>query len=148
MRLGEKLIEIFDNDNNAIAAHARLSGIHKTATLQAHYPPEKTAVARFEIRHARTAAEIIGPHTVQLIEALIAGDHPFRHLRRIQGFLRMSPRYSKESLEYAARQAVQFQRLRLSYLRQCADYFTNGGIKSQSKSGVAPERQSHEIHLA
>lgn len=74
---------------------------------------------------ARKEAERIGPATTKLVEALVEGDYPLKHLRRIQGILRLhsSRHVSTEALEYACEQAAKFARPRLNYVKACAEHF-------------------------
>jgi len=50
-------------------------------------------VARFEVHHAQHHAKQLGPHVEKLVDELFSGSHPLRHLRRVQGILRLAKRY-------------------------------------------------------
>jgi transposase len=133
VRLTEKMVEIFSEDSQPIAAHSRLTGIGKFATYDSHYPEKKLSVARFEVHHAKA-------------QALFATDHPLRHLRRVQGILRLATRYpiTLEALNHACAQALLFNKTRLSYIKDCALYFLSHG---QRPTLIAPSRQADTIHL-
>jgi hypothetical protein len=68
-------------------------------------------VARFEVHHAKAQAQ-------KLVDKLFATDHPLRHLRRVQGILRLAKRYpiTLEALNHACAQALLFNKTRLSYI--------------------------------
>src|SRR5271170_4026761 len=102
------MVEVYDEENAAIAVHSRLYGNDRVVTLESHYPEEKVGIARFEIKHAKAQAEKIGPETLKLVEELINHDFPLKYLRRIQGIVRLfhSGRVTRLSLEYACRQAL------------------------------------------
>ncbi len=119
VRITEKLVEIFSKDGEPTAVHARILGKGRFSTDLRHYPQEQQGVRRFELKHAQQDAEKIGPKTTELVESLISSSYPLRYLRRIQGILRLaqSNRVSPRSLEYAAAQALLFNKPRLNYKR-------------------------------
>ena len=84
-RITSKLIEVFDQDLNPLCAHMRLFGREIYSTEEAHYPEQKLAVAQYSVRAATREAEKIGPEVQRLVELLLAGNAPLRHLRRVQG---------------------------------------------------------------
>jgi transposase len=146
VRLTEKTVEVFSEDSQPIAAHARLSGIGQFSTFDAHYPEAKVSVARFEVHQAKEQAKRISPSVEKLIEDLLSGFHPLRHLRRVQGILRLIPSHqvSREALDYACSQALIFKKTRLAYIRACAVYFDKNGLKPKL---VTPERSPENVHL-
>jgi transposase len=85
VRLSEKMVEVFNEDSQPLAAHGRLHGTGKFSTFDAHYPEHKLSVARFEVRHGKEQAKKLGPNVEKLVEQLFDNDHPLRHLRRVQG---------------------------------------------------------------
>jgi len=146
VRLTEKMVEVFDDNSQPITAHARLNGYGKFSTFDAHYPEAKVSVARFEVHHAREQAKRIGPNVEKLIDILTSGEHPLRHLRRVQGILRLirSHQVSIEALDYACAQGLAFRKTRLAYLKACAMHFQRNGLKPKL---VAPERPQASIYL-
>ncbi len=83
------MVEAFNEDCQPLAAHGRLHGVSKFSTFAAHYPEHKLSVARFEVRHGQERAKKLGPHVEKLVEQLFDTDYPLRHLRRVQGILRL-----------------------------------------------------------
>lgn len=146
VRLTEKMVEVFSEESLPVAAHSRLQGLGKFSTFDSHYPEARVSVARFEIHHAREQARRIGPHVEKLIEELLSGEHPLRHLRRVQGILRLikSHQVSGEALDYACSQGLIFKKARLAYIRSCAVYFQQNGLKPKL---VTPERSPESVHL-
>jgi len=146
VKLTEKMVEVFDADSQPIAAHARLGGYGKFSTFDAHYPEAKVSVARFEVHHAREQAKRTGPNVEKLIEMLLSGEHPLRHLRRVQGILRLirSHQVSSEALDYACSQGLLFRKTRLAYLKACAIHFQQNGLKPKL---LAPKRSPESSHL-
>ena len=146
VRLTEKMVEVFSEDSQPVAAHSRLSGIGQFSTFEIHYPEQKLSVARFEVHHAKAQAQKLGPQVQKLVEKLFATDHPLRHLRRVQGILRLAKRYpiTLEALNHACAQALLFNKTRLSYIKDCALYFLSHG---QRPTLIAPRRQADTIHL-
>lgn len=145
-RIRSKLVEIYSEDSEAVAVHPRLSGNDRVSTLDAHYPEQKVAQARFEVKSALYASKRVGPETTALVESLVTGSHPLKYLRRIQGILRLrqSGMVTTESLEYAASQAMRYNKKTFSYLKQAALFFENGGSRPRL---VAPQRDASDLYL-
>jgi transposase len=146
VRVTEKIIEVFSEDSQPIAVHGRLSGIGKFSTFDAHYPEKKLSVARFEVRHAQEQAKRLGPEVEKLVDHLLSGEHPLRHLRRVQGILRLGKSYpiTPQALEHACRQALTFNKTRLAYIKHCALYFVTHGHRPTL---LTPLRQPDTVHL-
>lgn len=146
VRLTEKMVEVFDEEAQPLAVHSRLEGLGKFSTFDAHYPEAKVSVARFEVHHAQEQAKRIGPHGEKLIEDLLSGDYPLRHLRRVQGILRImtSHQVSAEALDYACSQALTFHKKKLAYIKACALHYQQNGRKPKL---VTPERSPETLHL-
>lgn len=146
IRLTEKMVEVFSEDSQPVAVHSRLSGVGKFSTFDSHYPEKKLSVARFEVHHAKAQAQKLGPEVEKLIDKLFSTDHPLRHLRRVQGILRLAKRYpiTPEALNHACQRALRFNKARLSYIKDCALYFVTHG---QRPALLAPSRQANTVHL-
>jgi transposase len=146
VRLSEKVVECFSEDSLPVAAHSRLTGIGKFSTYDSHYPEKKLSVARFEVHHAKEQATKLGSHVEQLVDKLLSTDYPLRHLRRVQGLLRLAKRYpiTPEALDHACQRALSFNKTRLSYIKDCALFFVTHG---QRPTLIAPHRQADTLHL-
>jgi transposase len=146
VRLTDKMVEVFSEDSQPISAHSRLAGIGKFSTYDSHYPEKKLSVARFEVHHAKEQAKKLGSHVEQLVEKLLSTDYPLRHLRRVQGLLRLAKRYpiTAEALDHACQRALSFNKTRLAYIKDCALYFVSHG---QRPTLLAPSREPDTIHL-
>jgi transposase len=146
VRLTPKLVEVFAKDTELLATHVRLSGTGKLSTHEAHYPEKKLGFRRFEVHAARKEAERIGPATAKLVETLVEGDYPLKHLRRIQGILRLHSSHdvSTAALEYGCEQALTFSRPRLQYVKACAEHFNAHGGKWKL---IRPEREASALYL-
>lgn len=147
VRLGERLLEIFDEETAPLTSHARLFGSGKSQTVTAHYPEAKYEVASFHLSQAKAEARLIGPATLALVEELLGGEHPLRHLRRIQGILRLvkTGGIERASLDYAALQAMNHKRLRVGYIKSCALYHQRNGTRPVV--AVTPKRDLLDLHL-
>lgn len=146
VRLTEKMVEVFSEEGLPVAAHSRLAGLGRFSTFDSHYPEAKVSVARFEVHHAQEQARRIGPHVEKLVAELLSGEHPLRHLRRVQGMLRLiqSHQVSGEALDYACSQGMIFKKMRLAYIKACAIHFQQNGLKPKL---VAPQRALENVHL-
>lgn len=145
VKVTPRLVQVFNADHESIAVHSRKTGVGKFSTEETHYPVQKLAAVRFDIQLLRRDAGRIGPHTSELIEGLIAGSHPLRHLRRCQGLLRLTKTYSREAIEYACHQATLFNRPRLAYITDCARRFDLYGNRPISTK--TPERDLSSVYL-
>lgn len=146
VRLTEKMVEVFSDDSQPLTAHPRLMGIGRFSTYDFHYPEAKLAVARFEVHHALAQAKKLGPQVEKLVGELLSVQHPLRHLRRVQGILRLSKRYpiTPEALDHACQRAMVFNKTRLAYIKDCAVYFVTHG---QRPTLLAPHRRADTVHL-
>ena len=111
-----------------------------------NYPQAKLSVARFEVRHAKEQATRLGPNVEKLVDQLLSGEHPLRHLRRVQGILRLSKSYplTPEAVNHACQRALTFNKTRLAYIKDCALYFVTHGQRPRL---LTPQRQSDTVHL-
>jgi hypothetical protein len=146
VRLTEKMVEVFNEDSQPITAHGRVTGVGKFSTFDSHYPEHKLSVARFEVRHAKEQATRLGPHVEKLVDQLLSGERPLRHLRRVQGILRLSKSYplTPQAVDHACQRALTFNKTRLAYIKDCALYFITHG---QRPTLLTPQRQSDTVHL-
>lgn len=147
VRISHRLVEIFGGDLASIATHIRLQGKRgQYATNDKHYPDEQVGVARYEVKHGKKQAQKIGPKTKELVDDLLSGPHPLRFLRRVQGILRLytSGRVGRDSMEYAARQSLSFDRKNFGYFQSCALHFEANGAKPVVQ---APKRDLQTVYL-
>lgn len=100
-------VEIY-NEGTRVAFHSRYHGHGKFRTQKEHYPPEHRAYAETTPQYLIKQAEKIGPHTHSLAKALMADGHPLRHLRRLQGIIRLGRDYPVGQMENACELANQF----------------------------------------
>jgi transposase len=146
IRFTQKMLEIFSEDGEALAVHARFKGQGRYATSEAHYPEAKLAAARFDLHQAQSQGKGIGVSTEKLISHLLNREHPLKYLRRIQGILRLykTQQVSAGAMEYACAQAMSFNKLRVAYIRECAIYYDHHGL---TPSLVSPVRVAGTYHL-
>jgi hypothetical protein len=145
VRLTPRLVEIFNEDHQAISVHSRLKGVGQFSTLDAHYPVQKLAAIRLDAVLAKREAEKAGPEMRKLVESLLEGNQPLRYLRRIQGILRLKRHYTPLALEYACHQAMLFNRPRFAYINECATKFELSGHRPRVVG--APERDHSSVYL-
>lgn len=148
VKVTPKLIEVFDQDLNPVAAHARLLGKEIYSTDPKHYPEEKVALTQFSVQLALRAAEKIGPETTTLVEELLSGNYPLKYLRRVQGILRLqqSARVTSAGLEHAAKLAMTYRKLQFAYVQAAAEYFDKNGNRP-SVVRNAPVREAGSMFL-
>jgi hypothetical protein len=145
VRLSAKLVEAFNGDHESVAVHSRLRGCGKFSTYDAHYPEQKIAAARFDVKMAKRDALRIGPETAKLVDSLLDGSHPLRYLRRVQGLLRLKHHQSARAIEYGCHQAMLFDRPRLQYITDCVKKFDLAGHRPRALE--TPERDLSSVYL-
>lgn len=108
VRITQKFVEIF-HKLERVAVHKNVppTTLGRYITDQSHYPEAIQALSEFTPRRAIQQAESIGPSTEEIVRNLIEKSrHPLMHLRRVQGILRLSQRYSVTALEGACTRMV------------------------------------------
>jgi Mor family transcriptional regulator len=147
VRIKAKTIEVFSEENESLAVHAKLGNRELYSTHEAHYPEHKVQVARFEIKHAFAEASKVGPETTKLMEGLLSGSHPLRYLRRAQGILRLvqSQKVSASSLEHACKLGLLFNKTQYEFIKSAAEQHEANGQRTLAI--VAPRRCLTEVHL-
>ncbi|MBC7690946.1 MAG: IS21 family transposase [Methylotenera sp.] len=146
VKLSVRTIEIYSEDHELVAIHARKLGKRNFSTHDAHYPEQKIAAARFDILALKKEAARIGPEMDAVNGELLAGVSPLRYLRRAQGILRLSKTLPSSALEYGCKQARLFGRLRLQYITDCATRFHRNGTRPVLVR-EAPARERSQIYL-
>ncbi len=148
VRITAKLIEVFDQALNPIAAHARLHGKEIYSTDSKHYPEEKLALTQFSVQVALREANRIGPETEKLVGELLGGSYPLRYLRRVQGILRLrqSGRVTVAGLEHACKLGMMFGKTQFGYIQATAEYFDKFGARPSAVKS-APVREAGSMYL-
>ncbi len=65
---------------------------------------------QFSVQMAKGEAERVGPKTLELVNQLLDITHPLKHLRRVQGILRLGQKFKRESMEHASQIAITFKK--------------------------------------
>lgn len=110
-------VEIY-HDDERVAFHGRCKTTHKFVTDPKHYPPGQEAYADEDIQKLKSWAVSVGNETSSLVEDLFSGPYPLKNLRRVQGILGLSKKYSREKLETAATVANRFDQKTIQYLER------------------------------
>lgn len=149
VRLSAKLLEVFTEDAEPIAAHARITGEYRYATDPRHYPEAKLATASFDIHQALTQVKRIGPETEKLVEHLFSLSHPLKYLRRVQGILRLveKKRVSVPALEYACKIALTQKNTRFATVEAIATYHDKHGPRPVILQTSKPLREESTLFL-
>jgi hypothetical protein len=113
----ENSVEIY-HEGERVAFHKRSGRTGKFMTDPVHYPPAHQAYLEEDVQKARSWSESMGKETAKLIEELLSGVHPLKHLRRAQGILSLSNKYSKSDLENACEIANRFNQKTIQYLER------------------------------
>ena len=102
----EKTVEVFRN-RVRVASHPRSHANGRFSTQREHMPPAHQAVSDWSPERFLRWAEEIGPHTRNLIAAVLESRcHPQQAYRSCLGILGLGKRYTNARLEAACRRAL------------------------------------------
>lgn len=106
VRATEHTLEVFFK-NRRVASHCRSCTAGRHTTLSEHMPPAHQSYQDWSPERFTKWAQTFGPHTVQLVQALLdSRKHPQQAYRSCLGLLRLATRYGDERLEAACRRAL------------------------------------------
>jgi transposase len=106
VRATQSTIEIYHNGQR-VASHRRSNAMGRHTTLSEHMPRAHREYAEWTPERFTRWAQTIGPHTDQVVQALLdSRPHPEQAYRSCLGLLRLSDRYGKDRLEAACRRAL------------------------------------------
>lgn len=140
----QQSVEIY-HEGARVAFHARSLTQGKFKTDNSHYPPEHQAYLEENIVSTKSWAGRIGPATVKIIESLLSGPFPLRHLRRAQSVLSLS-RYSDGALENACAIAGRFNQTSSGYIERVIKQNQNPRSKLKPK-GDEPITREFNPHV-
>lgn len=115
----EKTLEIFF-DGNLIAHHVRSRGKNKVITNKDHYPPAHKAYLEITPQYLIEKSQKGGKDVHALIDSLLSGPYPLRHLRRAQGIVALIKKYPGEQLNHACSQALLLNRPYIRFIEAMA----------------------------
>jgi len=105
VRATQATVEIFFN-NGRVASHARVKSPGRHTTVSEHMPPAHQKYQEWSPERITSWARTIGPHTAQLVQALMESrKHPQQAYRSCLGLLRLGTHYGEGRLEAACRRA-------------------------------------------
>ena len=106
VRATQSTVEIFFN-NRRVASHRRTNAPGRHTTISEHMPPAHQKYLDWSPERFTRWAQTIGPHTVQVVQALLdSRKHPQQAYRSCLGLLSLGSRYGEERLEAACRRAL------------------------------------------
>ena len=115
----ENTIEIFCKQER-LALHGRMKIRGKFITNKDHYPPEYIAYLEDTPTTLKERAIKFGENTSLVIEKLLAGPYPLRHLRRAQGVMALTKKYPHDRVEYAMGLALEVNKIQIHYIEKIA----------------------------
>jgi transposase len=113
IRASERMLEIFHKSKpEAVATHPRSSVPGRYSTQTAHMPIKHQKAGEWTPERLQRWAEEIGPHTGQLVQAILTSRrHPEQAFRSCLGILRLSNQYVRSQMETACQMAWQDKEL-------------------------------------
>ncbi len=116
----ENTIEIYCKQER-LAVHGRMKIRGKFITNKDHYPPEYIAYLEDTPSSLKERAIKYGENTALVIDKLLSGPYPLRHLRRAQGIMALTKKYPTDNLEYAMGLALEMNKLQIHYIKKIAE---------------------------
>jgi transposase len=113
IRASERMVEIYHKSQiEPVAIHPRSSVPGRFSTQTAHMPPKHQKAGEWTGERLERWASEIGPHTAQLIHAVLSSRQlPEQAFRSCLGILRLSSQYSHPLMETASQDALQSKTL-------------------------------------
>jgi transposase len=146
VKIGTRMMEVFNEDHDSIAVHTRLMGRGEFSTNESHYPEGKMIANRLDILSLKKEASFTGENLSLVVNELLSSPQPLRYLRRIQGLVRLKKNYSIAAIEYACAQALTFKRFHYQFIESLAKRHKLQGGRVIASSQV-PVRDLREVHL-
>jgi len=107
IRATERLVEIFHkSQREPVAIHPRNPKAGRYSTQRAHMPSKHQKAGEWSAERLVRWAGEIGPHTAQLIQAILSSrQHPEQAFRSCLGIMRLSGQYAQAQMESACQMA-------------------------------------------
>ena len=113
----DKVVEIFYH-SDCVAIHNRSTSRGKFKTNKDHYPPEHKAYLEITPDYLRKQAEKLGPRVYEVVDTLMKVDHPLRYLRRCQGLIALSKKYTGDEINIGCHHALLFEKYHLKFIEE------------------------------
>lgn len=113
----DRVIEVF-HEGECVAIHNRSTSRGKFRTNKEHYPPEHKAYLEITPGYLRERAKKMGPKVFEVIDTLMKADHPLRYLRRCQGLISLSKKYSGHEINIGCHYALEFEKYHLKFIEE------------------------------
>ena len=141
IRATQSTVEILFK-NERVASHLRVKSPGRHTTLAEHMPTAHQKYLEWTPERLARWAQSIGPHTAQLIQALLdSRKHPQQAYRSCLGLLRLAKRYGEDRLEAACRRALPAGIISYKGVKNILDAKLDQ-VESEEPSIVVPD--SHE----
>ena len=141
IRATQSTVEIFFK-NKRVASHPRVKSPGRHTTLAEHMPTAHQKYLEWTPERLVRWAQSIGPHTAQLVQALLdSRKHPQQAYRSCLGLLRLAKRYGEDRLEAACRRALPAGIISYKGVKNILDAKLDQ-VESEEPSIVVPD--SHE----
>ena len=116
VHLGEKLLEVYDDQQTLVCTHVLLPKKGQWSTRNEHYPVHKSLYLQNTPDMCCKAARRIGPATYAVVQQLLS-DKPLHRLRSVQAILKLEETVGEKRLEAACKRAlfygdVQYRRIK------------------------------------
>jgi len=141
IRATQSTVEILFK-NERVASHPRVKSPGRHTTLAEHMPTAHQKYLEWTPERLVRWAQSIGPHTAQLIQALLdSRKHPQQAYRSCLGLLRLAKRHGEDRLEAACRRALPAGIISYKGVKNILDAKLDQ-VESEEPSTVVPD--SHE----
>ena len=111
----DKTVEIWHNGER-VAFHNRTHQQGRFSTNKKHYPPQHQAYLEITPCNLREQAKVLGDNVFKVINCLLNTKYPLQNLRRAQGILALTKKYSASQLDKACEQALVFDKYYVPFI--------------------------------
>ena len=116
VHLGEKLLEVYDDQQTLVCSHVLLTKKGQWSTRNEHYPVYKSQYIQNTPDVCCKTAKRIGPATHAVVQQLLS-DKPLHRLRSVQAILKLAETVGEKRLEAACKRAlfygdIQYRRIK------------------------------------
>ena len=111
----DKIVEIC-HESEVVAVHTRSYENFGYRTDLKHYPPQHKAYLEVTPSNLRDKAKAIGESTYKVINSLMSVRYPLKFLRRAQGIVALSKKYTPAKLEAASKKAILYEKYNVPFI--------------------------------
>lgn len=137
-RADSQLVRFYDK-NVLVLTHPRKPPGGRS-TIESHFPPEKSAVARRDVAFFVNKAKLHGASIGSFAEKLLQGPAPWTRMRQIYTLLGLVKRFGEHRVEPACERALGFEMLDVYRLRRMVETDAKLAVSQELRQSLPPPK--------